>query len=180
MFKATPYIAGDAGPRADWIANLLMLVPMGVLATGVFWPRRESMLRCLAAGAALFCCLVFVLSVKYLQLFFPPRTVTLNYIVAQSLESLLGVVLFWAGYDRLSWLLRGQSGSSRRYVMTACGIYAVALLLFFLFPFDFVLSTQELRERATALPQLLSWPGVGLSMMHRVVVVLAGTAATAP
>src|SRR5262249_8578973 len=124
MFKATPYIAGDAGPRADWIANLLMLVPMGVLATGVFWPRRERMLRWLAAGAALFCCLVFVLSVKYLQLFFPPRTVTLNYIAAQSLGSLLGVVLFWAGYDRLSSLLRGQSGSSRRYVMTACGIYA--------------------------------------------------------
>src|SRR5215472_2671640 len=58
--------------RSDWIANLLMLVPMGVLATGAFWPRRERMLCWLAAGAALFCCLLLVLSIKYLQLFFPP------------------------------------------------------------------------------------------------------------
>jgi len=181
MFKATPYITSDAGPRADWIANLLMLVPMGVLATGAFWPRRERMLRWLAAGAALFCCLLFVLSIKYLQLFFPPRTVTLNYIEAQSLGSLLGVALFWAGYDRLFLLLSAMWGNGRRFLMIVCGIYAVALLLFFLFPFDFVLSTQELRERAAILPQqLFSWPGAGLSTMHRAVWILAGSAATAP
>src|SRR5215475_14134736 len=75
LFRATPYLMNGPDQRPDWIANLLMLVPLGFLVTGMFWPRRERKLRWLAAGAALFCCLIFVLAIKYLQLFFPPRTV---------------------------------------------------------------------------------------------------------
>jgi hypothetical protein len=129
IFKATPYVVNGSDQRPDWMANLLMLVPLGWLATGAFWPRRDS-LRWLAAGAALCCCLIFVLAIKYLQLFFPPRTVTLNYIEAQSLGSLFGVGLFWLTYNRrLAWQ-RGLRGGGRTPLMIACGIYAAALLFF--------------------------------------------------
>jgi hypothetical protein len=37
---------------------------------------------------------MFVLAIKYLQLFFPPRTVSLNYIEAQSFGSLLVLAFF--------------------------------------------------------------------------------------
>ena len=60
MFKATPYLLTGSDQRPDWMANLLMLVPLGWLATGAFWPRRDG-LRWLAAGAALCCCLILVL-----------------------------------------------------------------------------------------------------------------------
>ena len=127
------------------------------------------------------CCLIFVLAIKYLQLFFPPRTVTLNYIEAQSLGSLFGVGLFWLTYNRrLAWQ-RGLRGGGRRPLMIACGIYAAALLFFFLFPFDFALSAEDFRERAAVLPHMvLSWPGEGLPITRRVLVVMADAAATIP
>src|ERR1700745_4099486 len=77
-----------------------MLVPLGWLMTGAFWLWVHPGRRWLATGVALCCCLCFVIAVKYLQLFFPPRTVSLNYISAQSLGSLCGVALFSASYDR--------------------------------------------------------------------------------
>jgi VanZ family protein len=177
---ATPYLITDSGQRPDWVANLLMLVPLGVVVTGAFWPRRQG-LRWLAAGVALCCCLFLVIAVKYLQLFFPPRTVSLNYIQAQSLGSLLGVVLFWGSFDRLSSVLRRSPGRRRRPLLIACGIYAVGLVLFFLFPFDFALSAEDFNQRAAALPHmLLSWTGEGRSTTQRALVVLADTASTVP
>lgn len=177
---AAPYELNGSDQRADWMANLLMLVPLGWLANGALWPGRRR-LRWLAAGAALCCCLFLVLALKYLQLFFPPRTVSLNYIEAQSLGSLLGVALFWLSYDRRQAMLQGISGGGRRALVIACGIYAAALLFFFLFPFDFALSAADFRERAATLPDvLLSWPGEGRTTTLRVLVVLADTAATAP
>src|SRR6516164_7696781 len=177
---ATPYLINGADQRPDWAANLLMLIPLGFVVTGAFWPRQRD-LRWLAAGGALSCCLFLVLAVKYLQLFFPPRTVSLNYIEAQSLGSLLGVAFFWVSADRLFPVLRGISEPGSRPLLIACGIYALALLLFYLFPFDFALSAEDFRERAAALPNmLLSWTGEGRSTPLRAVVVLAGTAATIP
>lgn len=177
---ATPYLMNGSDQRPDWVANLLMLVPLAFLVTGVFWPRRRR-LRWLAAVVALCCCLFLVIALKYLQLFFPPRTVSLNYIEAQSLGSVLGVVLFWMSSGRLLVLLRGMSGHGRRALLIACGIYAAALLLFYLFPFDFALSPDDFRERAAALPHLLtSWTGEGRSTPLRVIVVVADTATTAP
>ena len=122
-----------------------------------------------------------MIAVKYLQLFFPPRTVSLNYIEAQSLGSLLGVALFWVSADRLFPVLRGISGPGSRPLLIVCGIYGVALFLFYLFPFDFALSSEDFRERSAALPNmLLSWTGEGRSPTLRAVVVLADTVATIP
>jgi VanZ family protein len=177
---ATPYLINGSDQRPDWMANLLMLVPLGFVVTGTFWPRGRR-LRWLTAGAALCCCLFLVIAIKYLQLFFPPRTVSLNYIEAQSLGSLLGVALFWVSSDRLFSVLQGVAGRGRRPLMIVCGIYTAALFLFFLFPFDFALSTEDFRERAAELPHmLLSWPGEGRSTTLRVVAVLVDTAATIP
>ena len=177
---ATPYLINGADQRPDWAANLLMLIPLGFVVTGAFWPRQRD-LRWLAAGGALSCCLFLVLAVKYLQLFFPPRTVSLNYIEAQSLGSVLGVALFWVLSDRLFSIFRGIAGRGRRALLIVCAIYTVALILFFLFPFDFALSAEDFRQRATVLPHmLLSRTGEGRSTALRVAVVLADTIATLP
>ena len=36
IFKATPYVVNGSDQRPDWTANLLLLVPLGWLATGAF------------------------------------------------------------------------------------------------------------------------------------------------
>jgi VanZ family protein len=102
MLLATPYLATGSDQRPDWMANLLMLVPLGFLMTGALWPARRSSRGAITAGATLLGCVFFVVAVKYAQLFFPPRTVTLNYIVAQSLGSVIGVGLFCLLRDRLA------------------------------------------------------------------------------
>ena len=180
-FLASPYLADSSDQRPDLIANFLMLVPLGWVTTGAFWLTVRPGRRWLAAGVALYCCLCLVIAVKYLQLFFPPRTVSLNYISAQSLGSLFGVALFSLTYGRLSALMRNLGGSGRQRLTIACTIYAVGLVFYFLFPFDIALSGEELRERAALLPQLLlSLPGAGLPAALRLVIVVSATAVTVP
>src|ERR1039458_7570466 len=93
-FLATRFLDNGSDQRPDWIANLLMMVPFGLLATGALGTGRSPTARVLGSALALLISLGFVLAVKYAQLFFPPRTVSLNYIVAQSIGAVLGVGLF--------------------------------------------------------------------------------------
>ena len=71
-----------------------MMFPFGLLATGALGTGRQPAARVLGSAFALLIGLGFVLAVKYAQLFFPPRTVSLNYIIAQSIGAVLGVGLF--------------------------------------------------------------------------------------
>ena len=93
-FLHIQYLEMGSDQEADWMANLLMFVPLGFLCLGAVWPRGGTARRILAACAALAVCLLFLLGVKFLQLYFPPRTVTINYIVAQSIGSAVGAVLW--------------------------------------------------------------------------------------
>lgn len=95
-FLATRFFDTGSDQRPDWIANLLMMVPFGLLVTGTFGAARGLGARLLGTAFALLVSLVFVLAVKYAQLFFPPRTVSLNYIIAQS----IGATLVWACFTR--------------------------------------------------------------------------------
>ena len=182
-FLAMPYeeYGADEHLRADYMANLLMLVPLGFFTAGSFWRRQGAWRQALAIGLALGFCLSFLLAVKYAQLFFPPRTVSLNYVIAQSVGSLLGVGFFLASQKYLISLGRGIAAGGRRTLVILLGIYATALILFFWFPFDFVMNFGDLRERLSALPQLVfSWPGEGRPTFLRLILVLFDTAVTAP
>jgi VanZ family protein len=177
---ATPYLANGSDQRPDWMANLAMLVPLGFLAAGALWPGVGVLRRVSAAGAALLGCIIFVVAVKYAQLFFPPRTVSLNYIVAQSLGAFAGVALFWLLRDRIA-AVRADVAGGNRSLAALCALYTLAYLVFLLFPFDFALSGEDLRQRAAALPQLLlSFPGARLPPGLRLLLPLVDAAATIP
>jgi VanZ family protein len=181
ILLATPYLANGSNQRPDWMANLMTLIPLGFLTTGALWPDRGAMRRAAAAATALLGCVIFVLSVKYAQIFFPPRTVSLNYITAQSVGSLVGVTLFCLSHHRFAALRSDVAGVGDRALILLCGLYALAYLFFLLFPFDVALSGEDLRERAAVLPQLLfSLPGAGLPLGLRLILPLVETAATVP
>jgi VanZ family protein len=91
---ATPFYDNGSDQRPDWIANLLLMVPLGLLCAGTFGAGRSLNARVAGDAFALLTCFGFVLTVKYLQLFLPPRTVSLNYIIAQSIGVAVGVGLF--------------------------------------------------------------------------------------
>src|SRR5208282_3738144 len=165
--------------RPDWIANLLMMVPFGLLATGALGTGRGPTARVLGSGFALLISLGFVLAVKYAQLFFPPRTVSLNYIIAQAIGAVLGVGLFHplrAGMWRLA--AATDEASRFRLVLDTAILGFVA---FALFPFDVTLSAQDIAHRFATLPRtLLSVPDSGRPLGLQVVLLAATAMAAMP
>jgi len=100
-FLSVRFVPHGSNERPDWIANMLMPVPLTFLINSTFGMgvvtgrRTTGIVVTLAAGV------LFVLTIKYAQLFFPPRTVTLNYITAQLIGVVLGVVAFQFSHTRL-------------------------------------------------------------------------------
>src|SRR5437899_191597 len=56
VLLATPYVETGSDQRPDWMANLLMLVPLGFLTTGALWSTRSWLRQSLALGGALISC----------------------------------------------------------------------------------------------------------------------------
>lgn len=180
-FLAVRYVPTNSDQRADWMANLLMLVPFGFLVGGSLWPASGLKRRCAAAVAAFVLCAAVILGIKYAQLFFPPRTVSLNYITAQCIGAALGIVVLGVCHDRATLLLRGMLPQGRQGLVLLLRIYVLILVLFMLVPFDFVLSARDLFDRLTTVPQqLVQFPGVGRPATIRVVLLAAGMVATVP
>jgi VanZ family protein len=124
-------------------------------------------------------CVALVLAVKFLQLFFPGRTVSLNYITAQSIGSALGVVTFWSLRQKMSDAWRALD--AHEFIAGLLVAYAFAYVLFMLLPLNFTLSADDLQERLKDVPHLLfSWPGAGRSRLIRFFLVLTNFLAAVP
>ena len=141
-FVHAPFLQLGLASRADWVANGVLYVPLGFLAVRMFG----------AAGAfaflpALPLCFGLAFAVEFTQVYFPPRTVSQNDLIAECLGSLLGATLVpffgpWLARLRAAWTIDGT-----RLVHYALQTYVAGYVLFCFFPFDFLLSPQELRGK---------------------------------
>jgi VanZ family protein len=174
-FRAIRFIDNASDQRSDWIANMMMAIPLAYFVNGAF-AARVGWARNATLAAAI--CIAFVLMVKYAQLFFPPRTVTLNYIAAQSIGVLLGIGAFRFVHRHLYRRLLAvyQRGDGLVIVL---GAYSILLTAYFLMPFDLTLSPDDLATRLTTLP-ISVFPGPGRDPAYRGLLVLADLAATVP
>lgn len=177
-FLAIRFVPHGSDQRADWIGNLLMLVPLGFLVTATLWPMRPA-LRVPAAFTAILACFTAVVAIKFLQLYFPPRTVTLNYIAAQTIGAVIGCLCFpllraWFGRST-------RSGDQVAILVLALRLYAITLLAFLLMPLDVVLDAADFSARIARWPEtVLVLPGPGRPLVQRAIVMLVSTAAFAP
>jgi len=147
-FLATPYLNLGAGSRADWVANILLYMPLAYLLCAAFLTGSRSAIGRLLGIAAVFVfCAAVAVGVEFTQLFFPPRTVSLNDIVAEFIGSALGIGawLVWGGALERLWaeMDRGGMPAIRAVVV----VYVLAYLAFGLFPYDFLVSAQEFAEK---------------------------------
>jgi len=151
--------AGSPGPSASPKAN-----GAGADGLGEARPARPSSWRdwpaaapAVAVGAAL------AVALEFVQQFFPPRTVSLNDLAAETVGAAVGAGVWLAAGRRLTaWAqavhataTRGRAGAAQT-AAAVLSAYAVALVLFQLFPFDLVLSAEEMAARLAS--GRVEWP----------------------
>src|SRR5438034_3586225 len=132
-FLQTPYLHLDVGSRADWVANILLYIPLGFFATG--WLAAASRSRGVAASFVVFgLCVLVAVGVEFTQLFFPPRTFSLNDIVAEIIGSALGIALWLSAGERVTrlWAEVQQGGAASGGALII--LYTMAYLCLSRFP----------------------------------------------
>jgi len=145
-FGAIPWLELGVGSRADWMANLILYIPMGYLLMAGLAGRSDATLpwggRILVSGLAIG---GTALSIEFAQLFFPPRTVSLNDLYAECIGGGMGMLLWVLAGRPLSGVWRHFAQGGPRAVKAGLVGYVLAYLFLSLFPYDFLLSAEEWR-----------------------------------
>ncbi len=103
-FRNIRYLRLGIASRADWVANILLFVPLAFLWLGVLWVPRSRPLQVLASAVVMAGCAALSLAIEFTQLFFPPRTVSLNDLYAESIGAAIGIAAWWlAGPKVTAW-----------------------------------------------------------------------------
>lgn len=145
-FANISYLNLGIASRADWVANILLFIPLAFLWLGTLWHTTNLGWRILATLLVLVSCCSLCVAIEFTQLFFPPRTVSLNDIYAETLGAMIGLTTWWMsgsavsrGY--LNWrTAKGSIDLAQRLLY----IYLFLLLGYNLLPLDLTLSPIEL------------------------------------
>lgn len=144
-FGNVRYLQLAVTSRADWVANILLYVPLAFLLSGATVGRcRAFACRWLASGGVFVLCAALAVAVEFAQLFFPQRTVSLNDIYAEIMGSALGCLLWLRKGGQLDYFRRALAARSAETPRILVLLYCVIYVLLALFPFDFLVSEQEL------------------------------------
>ena len=131
------------GDRADWMANLLLYVPLAFLCMAGLDRPVAGIRRVLETLLVVLGLCALATAIEFAQIFFPPRTVSLNDLIAEWLGILAGTATWLCFGSRARALYRDFApggGAAAR----ALGIaYVIAYFGLALFPFDFLLTTTE-------------------------------------
>lgn len=143
-FRAIPWLDIGALNRADWIANVLIYIPFAYL--GMAW-AAPALGR---AGGALLIVLATALlagGIEFTQLYFAPRTVSLNDLLAEALGTLAGIVIWLAAHGQLQRLVGAARQTGAGALPALLWLYLLLYVLGALFPFDLLISSSELRYK---------------------------------
>ncbi len=145
-FRHIRHLELGVASRGDWVANILLYIPLGFLlmANGKAAGARYGWISALCV--MVFCSLV-AFSIEFLQIFFKPRTVSVNDLIAEHIGSALGIATGWLAGNKLLGSLQTISLGGKTAVHSALVIYAIALFALALFPFDLLISFDEIRDR---------------------------------
>lgn len=133
--------------RADWIANGVLYLPLGFLTTNLISCRGNGHPSIITYLSALIFGVCLAVIIEFFQLFFPPRTVSLNDLIAETIGTLVGATLALSGLSRFRALMGALYDTPRWFSRKLLSGYLVVYIALSLFPYDFVLSTDELSTR---------------------------------
>ncbi|CAG9933391.1 VanZ family protein [Candidatus Nitrotoga arctica] len=144
MFQHISLLNVGTQGRADWVANGVLYVPVGFLTVTLFTRFKTHRTLVLAFIGSLLFSFTLAVTVEFAQLFFPPRTVSINDVIAEFLGSILGAVFAVRWPDRFMSFLSTLMGNPDRLVAHLLKAYAIGYVAFSLFPYDFLVSVPEL------------------------------------
>ncbi len=145
-FKHIRYLKLGVGSRADWVANILLFIPLAFLWTGTLSYKKPALYRFFCSLFVWICSVALCVSIEFTQLFFPPRTVSLNDIFAESLGAVIGIISWWVFGNKLThWLTAWReahftNNQSEKYLQ----LYILGLLLYNIMPLDLTISPIEI------------------------------------
>lgn len=137
------------GARGDWVISTAQYVLLSFLVAAACTVGRHFRARLAAALAAALASATLALALEIAQMYFPPRTVSLNDIAVETTGGLLGAGL-WLVFGRRvdEWIGRlGTVSTVARSANRLLPAYLLALFVIQLMPFDFVVSLSELEVK---------------------------------
>ena len=149
-FRAIPFLQLGIDSRADWVANGVLYAPLGLLSAKLLRAWLPRLPWALAIAVAWLGCAALALGVEFTQLFFPPRTVSQNDLWAEGIGSAVGALMApllagWVSRLGAGWFAGGAT--LMRHLLEG---YAVAYVLLCFFPYDLLLSWQEVQGKLGA------------------------------
>lgn len=145
-FANLPFLELGIESRADWVANLLLFVPLAFLWAGAMSHGRRPTAAALASLLVVLGCVALSLGIEFIQLFFPQRTVSQNDVFAESLGGVLGLLAWRSlGAKVFAWFEGWRHADHPAdFAERAAWGYLVAIYAYNLLPLDLTLSAVEL------------------------------------
>lgn len=135
--------------RVDLASNVLLPMPLAFAAGQVLLGERSNPARLAIRGAIVLGVFVLAMLVEFLQQFFPPRTLSLTDIQAQTVGGVLALLAQWRWGDPASAWLVGwwQREHAAQRVERALKAYLLVLLSFSMLPLDLTVNPVELYQK---------------------------------
>lgn len=159
-FEAIPYLELGVASRADWVANILLYIPLSFLATAALALGRRPWVAAIGAALVATACVALAFATEFAQLYFPPRTVSQNDLIAESIGTALGIALWFGAGPRLFALWRGLLAGGHAAHRSLLVLFVLGYLALSFFPYDLLVSSAELRHKL-ANPAVVTWGVAG-------------------
>ncbi len=149
QFSQIRYLNLGIESRADWVANILLFVPLSFLLAAIGFKSSSPIRNLLLALLILSASFGLAIAIEFTQLYFPQRTVSKNDIIAESLGAAGGLMLYQLYGNRFKQFLsgfavaRGQA-SLQLYLLVS---YSVLFFIYNILPLDLTLSPVELYDK---------------------------------
>ncbi|WP_319574692.1 VanZ family protein [uncultured Desulfobacter sp.] len=143
-FFHIPYLHLNMYSREDWVANGILYLPLGYLGCLVLTSRFFFIFRLFAVSCI---CISIAVIIEFLQLYFPNRTVSLNDLLAEVIGGFAGIFIFLLFGKILKSLFQKLLQDRDRAFHSLLIFYMIAYFFYCFFPFDFVLSIEELGRK---------------------------------
>ena len=145
-FGAIPFLQLGIGSRADWVANLLLFIPLTFLWMGALSAGTGHLRTALVTLALIPVAIALSVGIEFTQLFFPQRTVSQNDIYAETLGGIVGVLAWWgAGGRFVDWLQSWQQIHARAALAERLAwVYLAGVLVYNILPLDLTISLVEI------------------------------------